>query len=163
MLRFTDLLEAAETEALFEKIQPTELYVFESICRSYSVKFSTPLYVVMNELDPYFVIKQHYASQLDDTDLDETLEQFLDSLYNLQDPNHERSKKDEFDSDIKLYEQQEKDRLAKGLPVHKAMRKKTSEKAPTEETLPETEEVPTLTGPTQGFVNFGHLRDDQEK
>lgn len=156
MLNFTDLLETAEAEALFEKLQPTELYIWESICRSYSKNFNTPLHMVM-ELDPLFVIKTHYASQLDDTDLEETLEQFLDSLYALQDPNHERSKRDELDADMAMYEQREKERIEKGLPIHKAMKKNTSEK-----TLLENEE-PKLTGPSHGFVNFDHLNDDGEK
>ncbi len=156
---FNDLLECMEAEALSNKLFATEASIYEYICRRYSQRFSTPLHLVM-ELDPAFVVRMHYEAELDEVDLEENLESVLDQAYALQDPNYERSKKDQFAEDIKKYEAQEAERIAKGLPVHKAMAKmpkKTSEK-----TLLKKEE-PTLAGPTEGFVNFGHLKVDEEK
>jgi hypothetical protein len=92
-------------------------------------------------------------------DMDENLEDILETLYALRDPNYVKSKDDALSREIKKYEAEEKERLASGKSIHKKrIRKEISIKdvgnVPTEQ-LPD--------GPREGFVDFRALREKNEK
>lgn len=159
-MTLAELLESCEAEALLGKLESTEETVWRYICRQYSIKFHTPLHVVMNDLDPREVILAHYEGQLEDVDTEENIEKLLDSVYTLQDPEYAQQKRDDLANDIKQYEAEEAARIKAGRPIHKAM---ANDDSPLGPDLPKkTSNVATEeTRPTHGSINLSYLEDDE--
>lgn len=148
MINFKDLLDACQALALSAKLEPNEEAVWRSICRSYSKKFNTPLHVVLT-LDPEHVILNHYEEQLEDIDAEEQAEQLLDIIYGLEDPEYEQQKREELDSFIKEAEEQEKERIKAGRPIHKALK----------DELPKFDKPKEL--PKSGGINLSYLESEE--
>ena len=163
LLNFKELMDTCEAEALSDKLSPTEASVWRRICRAYSEKFHTPLHLV-ERMDPEYVIKHHFDAQLEDTDPDEMIEEYLDNIYSLKDPNHEKTKDQKLAEDIKKYEEAEALRIKEGRPIPKSGSRESTLKKLFSKQVVKKEAPPIPEGaPKEGFVNFGYLKDENEK
>jgi hypothetical protein len=153
-----DLLDFCSAEALASKFEPTESAVWRKLCRQYSKKFHTPLPQVMS-LNPEEVAINVFEENLEELDTEEHLEQLLDLIYTLEDPEYARQKEEELGQFIKDTERQEKERIRAGKPIHPGMvsdsspRKLVSKKEATRES----------SLPTGGIVNLSYLEDDSNE
>jgi len=155
MLEFKDLLEYCQAIAVSGKLEPTEESVWRSICRSYSKNFSTPLHEVM-ALDPMFVIMTHYENQLDEIDGEERLEDLLDTIYSLSDPDHEDWKRRDLENFIEQAEAEENERIKAGRPIHRDLKNETSLKS-----LPEKQPEIPKNQPTGGYLDLSYLEKEE--
>lgn len=157
---FKELLDYCKAQAIANTLEGNELTVWRSICRSYSQKFHTPLHLVF-EMDPEEVMLAEFEDQLDGFK-DEDIENVLEEIYMLEDPDYEKSKRDELKHFIDMAEEQEAERLRLGKPIHKAMKNETS----IPETLPEKNKKPKENKPSGGSINLSYLekmdKDDKE-
>lgn len=158
MIEFNELLETLQAEALADKFEPTQTSVWENICRQYSKKFFTPLHAVL-KMDPEFVIRQIYADQMDEANFDDHLENLVDLLKHLEDPEYDADAEKEMDEFIAKAEAEEKERIAKGLPLKSVFRKGHQPAAKKPE-LPKPIE-PEL--PKSGSANLGNLSEDENE
>ena len=143
MSDFKDLLDYCKIKSILDKLEPNEVSVWESMCRSYSIRFHTPLHKVM-ELSPEFVMNQEFSSQMEDFDLEKDVEELLELIKSIEDPDYELEKNKEFDEFIADAEEEERERIKLGKPVHKSIKNEPSLK-PKEELK------------KSGFVNFERL------
>jgi hypothetical protein len=148
---FKELTEYCQAVALMSKILPDEGAVWRYICRKYSAKFSTPLDQVQI-MDPEHVILNVYEEQLDELNLEQNLENFLDMIYTLEDPAYEAQKKQELGDFISQAEKQESDRIKAGKPIHPRMAKDA------EVTLQDT---PQEQKPKGGKVDLSYLEKEE--
>jgi len=163
-MKFSELLEYCESEAILGKLENTELVVWRYICRSYSKKFNTPLHIVMHQLPPEDVILAHYESELDDYDIEENAEKILDMVYTLQDPEYATQKREELSDDIKRYEEEELERIKTGRPIHKALKNEYSPLGPdlpNQKTLLDAPKVEQKKGPSGGHIDLSYMEDDE--
>ena len=152
-LEFKDLLDFCQAEAIANKLQPTEASVYRALCRSYSKMFHTPLREVL-DMDAEHVILNVYEEQLESADEEkyEHLEKMIDTIYQIEDPNYERTKSEAFEEDIAMYEREEAERIRLGKPIHPSLAKKG------EPTL-----VPEPELPKHGSIDLSYLEKlDQE-
>lgn len=157
-LEFKDLLDFCQAEAIANKLSPTEASVYRAICRSYSKMFHTPLKKVI-EMDAEHVILNVYEEQLEAVDEEkyEHLEKMLDTIYQIEDPNYERTKSEAFEDDIRMYEREEEERIRLGKPVHPSLAKKDKK------TVLENEKDPPENLPKGGSIDLSYLEKlDQE-
>jgi hypothetical protein len=126
---FRALIDFCSAEALGNSMEPTEETVWRSYCREYSTKFHTRLDVVMNELDPEFVILQVMESRLENIDHDEHLESIMDSIYSMEDPSYSKDKAAEQQSFDEQAEKEEKERLDRGESLFKHLTRKSVKNA----------------------------------
>lgn len=150
---FKAVADLAQAEAIAEKLSPTNDGTWRSICRAYSKKYSTPLHLVV-EMAPEFILQHHYEGEFEDVDLEEHLDQFERMIRMIEDPNYVQEEAEELDDFIEKAERDEEERLAKGKPIHRAM--KGGLNSLQEASIPETEL------PKQGFVDFTKLNQDNE-
>jgi hypothetical protein len=151
---FRDLLELGNAEAIANTISSTEVAVWRRICRRYSEKFSTPLHLCLDGTIPAEdVILAYFESELEGYSEDDHIEQILDQIYSLEDPNYQAQKDQSINDDIKKYEREEADRIAAGRPIHKAMK----EEAPLAQT--KQEEIKQKSG----GINLAYLAKEEEK
>ena len=153
MVDYQYLLDYCQIEALANAVRPTESSSFRAICRSYSKLFPTPLHLVLN-LDPEFVILNVYEHQAESLDLKnyQRLEDLLDRLSSIDDPNHESKKKKEQEEFDRKAEAEEAERIKAGRPVHQPKK-----------TLLKKEEKPEEKRPTQGSINLDLLAQMQNE
>lgn len=132
MLDFYSLLEISELRAIYLAIDPTVDYIWRMKCREYSEKFYTPLHVVVNELDPDFVLQSLYEDKYSPKDTSEDIEGTLDVLYKMKDPNYSKLSAQQTEDFVdaalnKLNKFSKKKEDKKPVGPDKAMAKKTSE------------------------------------
>jgi len=154
-MSFIDVLQTAQALALADKLQASEISVYEDYCRRYSQKFYTPLLEVM-ALDPAFVIKMVYADQLSDWDKEERIDDLRDLLGHLSDPDYDQKKEQAIRDEMRRIVEDEADRVRTGRSIHKSLEKKvikSFEEATSENTKPEAEKLPS-----QGGLNFEAIR-----
>lgn len=145
--------DAAQIEALAEKLAPTNAGVWRSICRSYSQKFATPLHEVL-KMDPEFVLLHHYESELENIDVDDNFDQLHRMIRVIEDPSLAEEEAQELDDFAKLAEAQEEERLRLNKPIHPGMAKAMAE-------IPQLHN-PHKDLPKEGFVDFSKLNPDEE-
>lgn len=154
MIDFKDLLDTCQSEAIANKLSPTESSIWRSLARSYSKLFSTPLHLVLN-MDSEHVILNVYEYQLKDLDEDkiENLEHLMETIYTIEDPDYDAKKELELQEDIKRFIEEEKERVRLGLSIVPQKQKSLLEKP--------KEEQENL--PTQGSINLEYLaKQDNE-
>lgn len=130
-MELKDLLETAQALALANKLAPNEEAAWNRVARAYSKTFHTPLHEVV-KLDPEQVALAYYEEQMESWKEDEHMEDILDLIYGLQDPNYDANKEKELREQYKRIEEEEAIRIADGRAIHHSLEKK----APTEKTLP---------------------------
>jgi hypothetical protein len=151
----TDVTEFCQALAIANKFSPDEEAVWRSVCRKYSSKFSTPLHEVL-EMDPEYVFTHYYEDQLEDLDAEEHIDKLLDIIYGLEDPEYEKTKKEEFDTFLEQAEAEEQERVKLGKPIHPALRGETSLK----NTVKKQEDV-VPESPKQGFIDLSYLEKEE--
>lgn len=145
MISLFELLSISQLEAVEAKLNPTEASVWRSIERKYSTTFSTPLHEV-SKLDPLFVISHVYENQLENYDLDDEkeLQEFLNILYKLEDPDYDAKR-----------EQDEEEYNKKAVREEEARLKRIAAKKAAKNNPPK--ELPKA-----GGINLSYLADNQE-
>jgi len=144
-LIFQELLVYCRVKALEDCLNPTPESIWKSITRSYSEKFGTPLAEV-RAMDPEAVLSEVFEAQYEEIDIVEKIEDILEDLYKIENPDYEKVHKVEMDSFMKNLEKREKKRLRK-------------EKVKEEQRLSSYKPGPqTKTG---GSVDFSKLKDDK--
>jgi hypothetical protein len=148
-----ELTEYCQAQAIADKLSPDEVSVWRSVCRAYAKKFNTPLHTVLL-LDPETVFLHYYEDQLEDLDPAEHLDKMMDIIYTLEDPEYEKTKRDEFDRFIEIAEAVEQERVKAGKPVHPGLKSQTTlQDKPV--TVPET--------PKSGYVNLSYLEKEESE
>lgn len=155
---FSELVEHCQAEALANKISPTNESLWRHFCRSYSKKFHTPLHIV-EELEPLAVLQAVYEDGMSDFDVEDNIEDVMDQLYSLQDPNYEKQKNNDLKDFMKRALIEEEQRLASGKPIHKAMKQEVSlPKGTSENTKSDDKKLPQ-----SGGINLAYLeKEDSE-
>lgn len=146
MIDFYDLFELAQIKAIESAISPSLDSIWRMKAREYSVMFYTPLHVVMKELDPSMVLQALYEAKYPPSIVDEELEELLDKLNLLKDPNYSRMSKEDTEDLVDSVLNKEIKRLGK-------------KKTPTQETIKQeikaSEAKPKIS--KSGSMNFGEL------
>lgn len=157
-MTFSELLEYCQVEALASKMSPTDESVWRGLCRKYSKMFHTPLAQV-EQLEMAHVVLSVYEEQFGELDVEENLEDIMDMLYSLQDPNYDKEKRDNLKDFMKRALREEEERIAKGKPIHRAMAKEN------EVSLKKTPEVPPTPViekiPPSGGINLAYLASEE--
>lgn len=131
ILSLRELVELCRAEAISCKLSHTEASAWRSYCREYSKMFHTPYHLVL-DMEPEFVVLAVCEDNLDDINVEENLENLMNRIYTIEDPSYEASQEQELQDWIKDAENEEKDRVSEGRPVH-SKKKKTVPKKPVEE------------------------------
>lgn len=148
MISFQEILEVCQAQAISDKLTPNEISIWRKLCRSYSKKFHTPLYLV-EKMDVEHVILNVYEDQLDTINHRkwENLQQLLEAIYSIEDPNYESNKEKKLEDDIARYEAEEEER----------QKKKSSKKVILRPEQQENENIPK-----GGFVDLSGLQNEEE-
>lgn len=147
LLGLQELIDACQAMALAHKFEPDELSVYRSYCRKYSKSFHTPLHLVL-KMDPEHVILNVYEDKLSEVDVEENAESLLDMIYSLADPEYEKQQKEEIDRFAEMAEEEERQRIAKGKPIHPALK--------------EEAELFPKSLPKSGGINLSYLEDNDD-
>jgi hypothetical protein len=121
-MNFSDLVETSTAVALASKLYPDEAAIWLRYCRSYSKLFYTPLLQVM-DLNPEFVITQVMSDQLAEWDVEERMEDLLDIIGGLKDPEYDAKRERAIRESDQKMEEEERQRLKEGKAVHKSLEK----------------------------------------
>lgn len=151
-ISFKDILDTAQSEAIADKLQPTERSIYEYFCRQYATNFSTPLSVVFG-MDAVEVIRQVLSHRMDSEDEDEQLEKYLDTIYGIEDPEYEKIKEQELADFIENAREDDEERRRLGKPIHPAMAKEGG--------LPTPPEPPKSKFPKSGGIDLSYLEKDK--
>lgn len=85
---FYDILEHIQVKSILFALSPNDQYIWRRMCREYSEKFHTALDRV-HQLDPEFVLTNLFEEEFSTTNVKKNLDEILDRLYRLRDPNYE--------------------------------------------------------------------------
>ncbi len=157
-MTFDELLDLCSAEALASKLAPTSDSTWRKICRTYAKKFHTPLPQVL-KMSAEEVALHVFEDNLDDLDTEEHLEQLLDLVYTLDDPEYAAQKQREIEEFDREAERQEEERVKAGRPIHPAM---ASDGAP-QKLGSKNESKREASLPTQGAANLSDLDDRNEQ
>ena len=153
MKSFYDLFDICRLRAIALAIDPTTESIYRMRCREYSEKFHTPLHVVEKELDPIFVLQHLYEVQYSPRVIDEELNEVLEQLYRIKDPNYNPMTKAEMEDLVDAVLNKEIERLSK-------------KKRPTQETIKNEIKKEILKEenqkPKKGSMDFGDLEKLEE-
>jgi hypothetical protein len=154
MSSFNEIINTYQALAISNTLNPTELSLYRSICRSYSSKFNTPLDKVL-DMDVEMVLLNYYEDQLESMDLDKysNLEHLKDIILTIEDPEYQKNKNQEEDDYINKLEELEEERIKSGKSLSEWYKK------PSKKTLLEKEELIEEKKPTQGFINLEYLEN----
>ena len=154
---FKDLLDYCKAEAISNTLLNTEISVWRSICRNYSKKFSTPLYMCLDGTIPAEeILLAEFEDQLENFDEEKDLDAMMEQIYRLEDPDYDEKLSEELKEFMLKVAEEEAERIRLGNPIHKALAKETQlgkntpEKAPTE--------PPKKTG---GHINLAYLQREE--
>lgn len=136
---FRELLQYCKAKAIADLLSPTEESVWRDACRTYSENFNTPLHVVL-KMDPEHILLNNFEKQLEDVDVDKSVEELLESVYKIENPNY-----------MEEQEQELQDYIDKVVEEEKHSKK----------TLLKKEEVAPQNTPSGGSVDFSDLRDEE--
>ena len=143
-MNFYDLFDIAQLRAINAAISPTVDSIFRIKCREYSERFHTPLHIVMNELDPLFVLQSLYEDKYHPSIVNEELEELMDTLYLTKDPSYTRMSSEDTEAMVDMVLNKEIARLAK-------------KKRPTQETIQEEIVTAKAKAPRSGSMQFKDL------
>lgn len=152
---FNELLQYCQAEAIASKLLPNPESMWRRICMEYSQKFHTPYHQVL-ELDPELVVLAYYEDQIKTWDVEEQLDNILDIIYSIEDPNYDIEKERQFRLQIKKMEEEEVGRLERGEAIHPSLAKEgivPIKTAPIPENTPEEPPV-SANIPTSGGTSF---------
>jgi len=149
MNSFYDLFQLCRLRAIGLAIEPTTESIWRMRCREYSERFHTPLHVVENELDPIFVLQHLYEIQYSPGVVEEELNEILEQLYTIKDPNYSPLSKEEMEDLVDAVMNKEIKRLSKS-------------KRPTQETIADEIKKAETKPPKKGSMNFGDLEKLEE-
>lgn len=121
-MSFRALIDTAQCIALADKLHPSEVAVWERYCREFSQRFATPLLEVQ-AMDPLFVLQQIMADNLSEFDPEERLEDVLDLLGSLEDPEYDAKRERIIREQLRKMEDEERERLKSGRAVHPSLEK----------------------------------------
>jgi hypothetical protein len=149
---YYSLLEFSQLKAIHLALEPSIDSIFRIKCRDYSQRFHTPLHVVMNELDPMVVLEALYEEQYRPSIVEEELEELMDRLYLMKDPNYSRMTKEQTEDLVDAVLNREIERAKK-------------KKAPTQQTiLDEIKRADTKPqNPKSGAMDFSQLEKLESK
>jgi hypothetical protein len=153
-MSFRDFIETFQSQALSDKLAPSDQASWNYICREYSKIFHTPLHEVF-KLSPEFVCLHIFAEQLSNVDIEENLELLQDKLSALLDPEFDIKRERAYREELKQIQEQENLRLAEGRAVHPSLDKKTKKEPP-------KEELPSDL-PKQGGLSAALIKQLQDK
>ena len=142
-LDFYSLFELAQIEAISVAIEPTMDSMWRSRCRDYSIRFHTPLHVVMNELNPMTVLQALYEDRYHPSIVQDELEELLDILNKIKDPSYARMSAEETEALVDAVLNREIARF-----------EKKKKKAPTTDSI---QADIKQAQPKSGSMNFGEL------
>jgi hypothetical protein len=126
-----DLIEYAQVKAILNALDPTQESIWRIKCREYSELFSTPLHVVVNDLDPVFVLQQLYEYQFNPSIVDSELPELLEKLNKIKDPNYDPLPKEEMENLVDAVLNKEIERLSKKkTPVQETAKQETKPSKP---------------------------------
>ena len=149
MNSFYDLFEICRLKAIALAIDPTTESIYRMRCREYSEKFHTPLHIVEKELDPLFVLQHLYEVQYSPRVIDEELNEILEQLYRIKDPNYAPMSKEDMEDLVDAVLNKEIQRLSK-------------KKRPTQETIQQEIKKDEIKKPKSGSMSFGDLEKLEE-
>lgn len=149
------IADTAQIEAISEKLRPTNDGMWRSICRAYSVKYSTPLHEVLN-MDAEFIFLHHYESELENIEIEDNFESLQRMIRMIEDPDYVQEEEEELNDFIAMAEEQEEKRLKDGKPIHPGIAKALRDN---DVNLP----TPKFEAPKQGFVDFSKLNKLEEE
>lgn len=141
---FYDLFQISELKAIDLAIDPTLDSIWSLKCREYSEKFHTPLHVVINELDPVFVLDQLNQDKYHPSVATNELEELLDKLYKIKDPSYSKMSKQEIEDLV--------DHV-----LNKEIKRLNSKKAPTPESIEAEIKKSENKLPKKGGLDFSDL------
>lgn len=147
MSDFYNLFELAQLRAISNAIEPTIESIWAMKCREYSQAFYTPLHVVVNELDPMFVLQSLYETHYTPASVDEELEEILEKLYKIENPLYEKISKEEMENLVDQVLNKELKRLGKKKEISKKIE------------LPKKE----VEQPKSGFMKFDELEKQESQ
>lgn len=153
-MNFRDLIDLAKIQAIRDALCPTEDSVFKGLCRAYSQRFHVALPQVYL-LDPEHVMREEFAAQLDDVNIEDNMDSILEQIRKLEDPNYEANEEKNLLEWIEDIEMDEEERIDKGLSVYKFHH-------PKEEKLEGDDEEAEKT-PTGGSMSFSNLDGKNEQ
>lgn len=142
-MQFYDLFEYAQIKAIESAISPSLESIWRSRCRLYSQKYHTPLHIVEDELDPLRVLGALYEDQYPPSIVNEELQELLDTLQKIKDPNYSRMTQAETEELVDAVLNRELARAAKKKP-------------PNQQEI-QNEIVKEVTKPKSGSMDFGDL------
>lgn len=153
MNSFYDLFEICRLRAIALAIDPTTESIWRMRCREYSEKFHTPLHIVEKELDPIYILQHLYEIQYSPRVIDEELNEVLEQLYRIKDPNYSPLSKEEMEDLVDAVMNKEIQRLSK-------------KKRPTQQTIRQEikkeQLAETIQKPKKGSMSFGELEKLEE-
>lgn len=154
-----DIIDYCRASAIADSLNAGEEANYRYICRQYSKTFFTPLHLVY-DLDPEMICRAFFEHQMDQRDAEKELENLLDTIYELEDPNYTAEKREELTDFIKEAEKQERDRIAKGKPIHPGIKREdeVTLKSATEPTVKSKKELPS-----QGSINLSYLAENENE
>ena len=166
-MSFKNLIDYCSAKALANSMEPTEESVWNALCREYSTKFHTRLDVVMNDLDPELVVLQVYESRLENVDHEENLEQILDSIYTLENPEYSKDKAAEQQVFDEQAEKEEEERLERGESLFKHLSSRSvknrakEKKEVAKKVTPKPSKLPKSGG--LNMEKLAHLAEEEEE
>jgi len=119
-MSFRELLETAQSIALSEKLHPTEVSIWYKYCREFSTRFHTSLIEVLT-LDPEFVVHQVTSDQLSTWNTEERIDDVLDLIGNLSNPNYDQEKEKALREEMRQIVEEEKRRVEMGEAIHSSL------------------------------------------
>lgn len=162
LVQFDDLLKLCKAEAAENLLYPTEVTVFNSLCREFSKRFNTPLPQVL-ELDPEFVMRHVFEDDYSkNTDLSkyEDLEWLNERVGEMLDPDFHKKKEVEIIDFMKQAVRDDQERVKLGKPIHPAMKEHVN---PLDSPKKSSEmEKPKVELPAHGGVNFDYLGKNEQ-
>jgi 2-oxo-4-hydroxy-4-carboxy--5-ureidoimidazoline (OHCU) decarboxylase len=156
-LELKEVLDFCQAEAIANKLNPNEASLWRSVCREYSSKFYTPLHEVL-EMSPAHVILNVLEHRLEDADEEEHLYKMMDLIYTIEDPEYVRQEKEAIDRFVREAEEEEKERIRLGKPIHPGLKGEVSMK-----TLPEKEKVEQQSSPSGGLLDLSYLENSENE
>ena len=149
MFDFFELFKLTQLRAINLALEPSAESIWRMRAREYSKKFHTPLHIVLNELDPVFVLQELSEDLYSPSIVDEELEELMDILYKTKDPNYSRMSREDLEALVDNVLNREIARAAK-------------KKRPTQETI-EREIKIAEAKPKSGSMSFGELEELETK
>ena len=108
-----ELFEISQINAIHDAFSPSIESIWRIKCREYSQKYHTPLHVVLNELEPAFVLQQLNEDIYRPGEINEDIEEVLHKLYAIKDPNYTPISSEETEDLVDAVMQKEINRMAK--------------------------------------------------